>query len=186
MTHKQILRLFTSMLLVGFIIGVIGSITPADSINPNQTVAGQITVCFTPNKVCQQQLVARIHSAKKRILVQAYSFTDPDVSTALVNMHESGVDVRIILDKSNKGAPYTRRGQVVAAGIPTRIDSPPGIAHSKIILIDDELVITGSYNFSRGAYKSNTENILAIQSAPLLLGYVVNFNNRWKISTPAS
>jgi phosphatidylserine/phosphatidylglycerophosphate/cardiolipin synthase-like enzyme len=36
-------------------------------------------------------------------------------------------------------------------GIPTYIDPVHGIAHNKIIIVDREVVITGSFNFTRAA-----------------------------------
>jgi phosphatidylserine/phosphatidylglycerophosphate/cardiolipin synthase-like enzyme len=39
--------------------------------------------------------------------------------------------------------------------------------HHKTIIIDDALVITGSYNFTKSAEKSNDENLLMIRSPQL-------------------
>ena len=180
--------------LGGVLVGILMSVTTTDGVDTkvantsNGTSVSSsktITVCFTPNKVCEQNIVAKIRTAKHRIRVQAYSFTDADLGNALVDMKKTGVDVMVILDKSNKTSPSGKMSQMVAAGIPTRIDSPTGIAHSKIILIDDDLVITGSYNFSKNAYSANAENSLMITSAELMKEYLSNFLYRWSLSVDA-
>lgn len=61
-------------------------------------------LCFTPGDDCTAVVVGQIGRAKHQILVQAYSFTDPDIAGALVDAKERGVEVRAILDKSQPGA----------------------------------------------------------------------------------
>jgi phosphatidylserine/phosphatidylglycerophosphate/cardiolipin synthase-like enzyme len=63
-----------------------------------------------------------------------------------------------------------------------RIDHPSGIAHNKIIIIDSEKVITGSYNFSNAAYKKNTENVLMLSDTKLAQEYSKNWDHRWALS----
>jgi phosphatidylserine/phosphatidylglycerophosphate/cardiolipin synthase-like enzyme len=48
--------------------------------------------------------------------------------------------------------------------------------HHKVIIIDDELVITGSYNFSKNAKKQNDENCIMIQSPRIAQLYIEEFN----------
>jgi len=68
------------------------------------------------------------------ILVQAYSFTSIPIAKALVDAHKRGVDVRVILDKSQRGEKYSSADFVLHAGIPTFIDAKHQIAHNKIMI----------------------------------------------------
>jgi phosphatidylserine/phosphatidylglycerophosphate/cardiolipin synthase-like enzyme len=58
--------------------------------------------------------------------------------------------------------------------IPTYIDAQHAIAHNKIIIIDKETVITGSFNFTAAADK-NAENVIIIRSKDLAALYVDNY-----------
>ncbi len=58
------------------------------------------SVCFTPGQDCEGEIVGAITSARQSILVQAYSFTSSPIAKALVEAKNRGVDVRVILDKS--------------------------------------------------------------------------------------
>jgi phosphatidylserine/phosphatidylglycerophosphate/cardiolipin synthase-like enzyme len=61
-------------------------------------------------------------------------------------------------------------------GIPTYIDSRHAIAHIKIMIIDKETVITGSFNFTKAAVEKNAENLLILQSKELAKPYIDNWN----------
>ncbi len=140
------------------------------------------TVCFTPNKQCQTQLIEQIHKAKESIYVQAYSFTDREVTDALVKAAQRGVSVKVLLDKSNRNDHRSAKDMIMSNNIPLLFDYPPGIAHNKVMVIDQSTVITGSYNFSVSAYKRNTENLLVLNNKPLAKQYIQNWLKRWDIS----
>lgn len=61
------------------------------------------------------------------------------------------------------------------------MDSPTK-AHNKIIILDEAIVISGSYNFSAAAYKRNTENLLIITNPTLARQYIQNWQARWRVS----
>ena len=92
------------------------------------------------------------------------------------------VDVRVILDKSNRQDRYTGATTMLNAGIPVWIDAPPGIAHNKIMVIDRSAVIGGSFNYTRSADERNVENVTVTTSAPFAARYLVNWNRRLLVS----
>lgn len=156
---------------------------PLISIPPiNHLHEGDILACFTPNQKCQNLIIEEISQAKTSIHVQAYSFTDKDIAQALVKAAERGVSVKVILDKSNVHDKHSAKDLITQSHIPLRIDSPSGIAHNKIIIIDAQVVLTGSYNFSAAAYKRNTENLLLIHNPALATTYLTNWTDRWNRS----
>jgi len=139
-------------------------------------------VSFTPGSDCTGLVVTAIHSAKTSVLVQAYSFTSAPIAQALADAHRRGVDVRIILDKSQIGERYTSAKFFVNSGIPVWIDDKVAIAHNKVMIIDDETAITGSFNLTRSAQERNAENLLIIQNADLAAKYVHNWKVRQGVS----
>ena len=133
-------------------------------------------VCFSPNGDCTEAIVNQIYNAKSEILIQAYSFTSTPIAKALVNAHKKGVHVEIILDKSNKSKKYSAGDFTAHMGVTTYIDSRHAIAHNKIIIIDKETVITGSFNFTKAAEEKNAENLLIIRNKKLAETYIDNWN----------
>jgi len=132
-------------------------------------------VCFSPNGGCTESIVKEINAAKSEILLQAYSFTSAPIAKALLYAHKRGVKVEAILDKSQRKERYTSATFISNAGIPTYIDDQHAIAHNKIIIIDRETVITGSFNFTKAAEEKNAENLLIIRNKELAKIYLENW-----------
>jgi phosphatidylserine/phosphatidylglycerophosphate/cardiolipin synthase-like enzyme len=59
--------------------------------------------------------------------------------------------------------------------LPVQIDDRHKIAHKKIMIIDGETVLTGSFNFTKAAEESNAENLLVIHSKDLAEKYTANW-----------
>src|SRR6266436_4926925 len=96
-------------------------------------VPGEVQVFFSPKGGCASAVIEVLRGAKKSVLVQAYSFTNAAIARALVDAHRRGVEVKIILDKSQQTERYTEADFTARAGIPTWIDSAHGIAHNKVM-----------------------------------------------------
>lgn len=143
------------------------------------TVAGkdiaQVQVYFSPRGGCTEAIVIAIDQAKTEILVQAYSFTSAPIAKALVEAHKRGVRVQIILDRSQRKERYSSADFTAHAGIPTYIDAAHAIAHNKVMVIDNAVVITGSFNFTKAAEQNNAENLISIKSKQLALVYAENW-----------
>ncbi len=72
------------------------------------------------------------------------------------------------------------------AGIPVWIDNKPAIAHNKIIILGNDKLFTGSYNYSKAAEYKNAENLLLIKSKALANVYIQNFQKRLSASMALS
>jgi phosphatidylserine/phosphatidylglycerophosphate/cardiolipin synthase-like enzyme len=142
-------------------------------------------VFFSPRGLATERLVTSIGQAEHSIRVQAYSFTSAPIIDALIAAHQRGVDVQIILDRSQLTARGSGLEACRQAGIPLRVDTMHAIAHNKIILIDQELVFTGSFNFTSSAEFKNAENLLVIPSRALAEEYLANWEAHWEHSQPA-
>ena len=97
--------------------------------------------------------------------------------------HRRGVDVRAIVDyrqltdRRNHDDAFAVE-HVGAAGIPVLVDRPPGLMHDKVMTIDDEVVITGSFNYTYSAEHRNVENLLVIHDPALAAQYVRHWQSR--------
>jgi phosphatidylserine/phosphatidylglycerophosphate/cardiolipin synthase-like enzyme len=139
-------------------------------------------VYFSPHGGCTKAIVDALGKAKSEVLVQAYSFTSKEIAKSLIDAHKRGVSIQIILDKSNRSGKYSAGDFTAHMGIPTFIDFQHAIAHNKIIIIDRETVITGSFNFTKSAEEKNAENLLILRSRELAREYIDNWNEHKKHS----
>jgi phosphatidylserine/phosphatidylglycerophosphate/cardiolipin synthase-like enzyme len=135
-----------------------------------------IAVFFSPKGGCADAVVQAIDSAKRTLNAQAYSFTSKEIASAIGRAHERGVKVRAVLDDSNKTGKYSGATYLANKGVPVWIDAKHAIAHNKAMIIDEANVITGSFNFTEAAEKSNAENPVIITGRPKVAGaYAHNF-----------
>jgi phosphatidylserine/phosphatidylglycerophosphate/cardiolipin synthase-like enzyme len=151
-----------------------------------QPAPAQVDVCFTPAQRCQPRIVEAINAARSEIRVQAYGFTAVPILGALAAAKQRGVDVQVILDKSNLSPRYSGAVYVARVGVPVWIDNRPAIAHNKTIIIDRRLVIGGSYNYSPSAETRNAENVLFVESPTLVAEFLANWESRRQASMPLS
>lgn len=152
----------------------------------NSFAAGSTyTLCFVPDgPSCQDMIVDAIHRTRTRLLIQAYSFTSAPIAKAVTEAHQRGVDVRVIVDKSQASERYTSATFLKNAGIPVVIDTKPAIAHNKVMVFDDQAVFTGSFNFTKSAQERNAENGMLIRGdSAVVKAYTDNWRTRFEKSS---
>jgi len=167
---KRVLLVIVSFSLILF---PLHQTSHAANITLNNTPA---QIYFSPKGGCTEAIVNEISHAKSEIYVQAYSFTSVSIAKALVDAHKRGIKVEAILDKSQKKERYTSATFLANSGIPTYIDSKHAIAHNKIMVIDKETVITGSFNFTKAAEEKNAENLLILKNKEMANQYLMNWS----------
>ena len=148
-------------------------------------LAGSIRVYFSPNGGCTDAILCQISQAKTEILLQAYSFTSKPIAQALIQAQKRGVRITAVLDKSNRRQKYSAATFLKNMGIPVFIDDKHAIAHNKIMIIDNRVVITGSFNFTMAAENKNAENLVILDDLPdLTRSYQENFQKHLRHSVP--
>lgn len=137
--------------------------------------SSQIDLCFTPPQDCAHLITDVIDQARNTIYMQAYGLTHQGIINSLIKANKRGVEVRILLDRSNLTQKYSKIDELKQAGIEVGIDKVSGIAHNKIIIADLYTVITGSFNFTVSAAKRNAENVLIIKDRNIAHSYLQNW-----------
>lgn len=135
-----------------------------------------IQACFTPGHKCQARVLDKIRNAKTEILVMTYSFTAKPIAQELVSAIKRGVIVKVIADKSQKSQEHSQISWLKNNAIPVYFDETVAISHNKVMIIDEHIVITGSYNWTNAAEYRNAENLLIVESPELAKQYKMNWN----------
>ena len=129
-------------------------------------------------------MVDTLAQAKQSVLMQAYSCTSMPIAEALIAAHRRGVRVEVILDKSQRSERACIAPDLMASGIPVLVDAAHAIAHNKVMIIDGETVVTGSFNFTESAESRNAENLLVIKDRELAVQYTGNWRAHQAHSQP--
>lgn len=127
----------------------------------NYAYACDLDVKFSPHGGITDSVVREIRTAQKSVHLMGYQLTSEPIIKALAEIQSSGKDVEIVLDRSQKRYLglydfYGLKGVV--------INSRYKIAHQKVIVIDGNTVISGSFNFTKSAEIANSENIVFFHS----------------------
>ncbi|MBK0098909.1 phospholipase D family protein [Erwinia sp. S63] len=144
--------------------------------------APSIDVGFSPEGTALQLVLRTLDDARESIRLMGYSFTSPKVVKSLVAAKRRGVDVRVVVDeKGNRSkASQAAMNVVVNAGIPLRTNNQYKFMHDKVIITDGENVELGSFNYSRSAAESNSENAVVVRGLPSLAQtYLTHWQSRW-------
>ena len=163
---------FRSALCISVALALTSSYAYATDLMLNDTPA---RILFSPGDMCTEAIMAEIKSAKTEILVQAYSLTSARIAEALVEAHKRGVKVEVILDKRRNKDRDSKGTILVDQEIQVFTDGEHPIANNKIMIIDRQTVITGSFNFTKDAER-NAENLIVIGSEDLAKFYIDSWN----------
>ena len=143
-----------------------------------------LSVCFSPKGGCTEAIVKELGRAKRLVLVQAYSLTSAPISKALLDAHRYGVKVEILLDKSQKTDRLSSADVLAGGGIPIKTDPAHAAARNEVIIIDAEIVITGSFPYTKTAEEQNAENLLIIRNRAVAETYIKNYMEHSRHSEP--
>jgi len=147
-----------------FLEGYFGENSLMNTPHPDLTLNGiRIETYFAPDDHPQDRLIQLIQEAENSIEFLYYSFTVDEVAQVLIAQAERGVEVHGVVDtyqeSSGVGGEYQRFKD---AGLEVYLDRHPEKLHHKVMIIDDQIVLTGSYNLTRSADQANDENVLII------------------------
>ena len=108
-----------------------------------------------------------------------YSFTLDRLSEALIEAKNRGVDVKVVIEAENafsKGSEYRK---LLEAGVDVKLDENPSLMHHKVMIVDGEIVVTGSYNWSWSAENRNDENLVILDDPRTASLYEAEFRRVW-------
>ncbi|MGE0706836.1 MAG: phosphatidylserine/phosphatidylglycerophosphate/cardiolipin synthase family protein [Planctomycetota bacterium] len=132
----------------------------------------KVQVYFAPEDGAMDRLIEAVRSAKKSIKIIAFAFTSTKLFQAVTERMKDGVKVEAIFESRHAGWKDIKIGPLNAAGATVRFDVNPDALHHKVIVIDEKLVCTGSFNFSDSADRENDENMLVLDGRAAARAFV--------------
>lgn len=135
-----------------------------------------LDIYFSPDDGVAASLLDLLDAAKDSVYFLAYSFTSDTLGAAIRRRAAAGLQVEGVMEteqvQSNIGTEFdTFR----AAGVDVRMDGNPGLMHHKVMIIDESIVVTGSYNFTNSAEGTNDENLVVIYDRAIAAQYLQEF-----------
>ena len=175
--------------------GQFGPTSPADTPNPRvivtiETDEGQerqveVENTFAPEEEVAARIIAEIEGAQSRIRFLAFIFTSDEIADAMLERAQAGVVVQGVMESRNAKREYSQYKRLLAEVHDVLLDGNPYIMHHKVIIVDDETVILGSYNLTASAEEKNDENLLIIHDPEVAALFVAEFGRVYEQATTA-
>jgi phosphatidylserine/phosphatidylglycerophosphate/cardiolipin synthase-like enzyme len=157
--------------------------------SPDNTPREQLTIgrvpvenYFGPEKAISSIIARAVVRAQSEILFMAFSFTDSQIGEAMLGRADAGVPIRGVFEHVGANTTSSYFPKMNNSGLPNvqvRTDGNPRVMHHKVIIIDRQTVIFGSFNFSDNANRRNDENILIIHDPVFASYFVEEFEAVW-------
>lgn len=152
--------------------------------HPTLTIdSTRLDTFFSPDDGVASQIATVLSGAEESIYFLAFSFTANELGDIVREKAEAGLTVRGVMDeeqvKSNQGTEYDPFKQ---ADLDVRIDGIEGQMHHKVFIIDESIVVVGSYNFSQSAETRNDENLLIIYNEAIAEQFLLEFQRVWEVA----
>ena len=154
--------------------------------NPSLVIDGvQVENYMAPEDDVMAKLVQYVQGAKKTVHYMIFTYTHADLSAAMIARSKAGVAVEGVIE--NRGASQGALPELFCAKLTVKTDGNKYTMHHKVIIIDGEIVITGSFNFTKAADTENDENLLVIHSPAVAAVYEQEYQKVWGIGdTPSA
>ncbi len=154
-----------------------GDAVIAETPNPTFDINGtQIDVYFSPDDGVQASLLNLLENAQESIYFMAFSFTADSLGESVRTGAEQDVEVSGVMDdgqiNSNVGTEFDLFKQ---ARLDVLRDVNEGQMHHKVMIIDESIVVLGSYNFTNSAETRNDENLVVIHSPQIAAEFMKEF-----------
>ena len=137
-------------------------------------------VYFFPNAKNEKHLIEMLRTCMKSLDIAIFSLTRDNFAKAVIEVFNRGIKVRVIADDEcvkNYGSDVYK---LAAAGISCKTDNSAQYhMHNKYAIIDESVIVTGSFNWTSQAITNNQENLLFYQDKDIAQQYTNEFNNLW-------
>ena len=135
---------------------------------------------FFPNPSNEQRVVNMFRTCKKTLDIAIFTFTRDSIAQAILEAHQRGVKIRCIGDDGNSKVKGSDVRLLASIGIPCKTDNNIRFhMHNKMAIIDNSVVITGSFNWTNQAVNKNQDNILFIEDKNIANQYTEYYNHIW-------
>jgi phosphatidylserine/phosphatidylglycerophosphate/cardiolipin synthase-like enzyme len=147
---------------------------------PEKSLRVPVEVYFAPEDKVASRLIPVLSAARRNVRFMAFVFTSQDIADALIQRARRGIAVEGVLEDRGAEVAYGQYTRLKEAGIPVWKDGNPYLLHHKVFIVDEEIVVLGSYNFSGSAEKNNDENLLIIHNPEVARAFLGEYSRVWQ------
>jgi len=145
---------------------------------------GSSVVRFSPEEDCFEFLLDELSLAKKTVYIAMFAFSDNRIAHYLKVLSSKGVRVFILVDKDWNLSSIYSDIEDMARYTSLQLDVSEDLLHEKFIIIDEKVLLTGSYNYTASAQIRNDEYIFKTKNSRTVRRFNDHFLTLWAASNP--
>ena len=130
------------------------------------------------------ELFKGLQQAKYSISVCILTIASRELGDILISAHQAGVIVRVITNDEQLMFSGTQVNRLRRAGIQVRVDTTAFLMHHKFVVVDGELLMSGSLNWTTQALCGNQENVIVTSEPKLVQPFTDQFEILWRQYNP--
>ncbi len=139
-----------------------------------------IEICFAPEDECALQLLDLLQHAQHSIRFMAFSFTHDEFGNTIRQKAQAGITVQGVFETTGSDNKHSEFSAMKREKLDVLQDGNPYILHHKVFIVDENIVVLGSFNFSASADSSNDENILVLHNADIAKEFLAEFERVYR------
>lgn len=134
---------------------------------------------FSPGGDCLHRIQRLIEEAQRTLDLCVFTITDNRIVAKLEEAHKRGIAIRVISDNDKSSDLGSDLDHLIKIGIDCRFDQTSAHMHHKFAVADNDLLLTGSYNWTRSAASANDENIIVTNNPAMVNSFAEKFQEIW-------
>lgn len=134
---------------------------------------------FSPGTECKKRIISFCNNAKKSLDICVFTISDNQITDSIISAHTRGVNVRIISDNDKSEDRGSDIDFMQEKGLDIRLDQTDNHMHHKFAVIDQKILLNGSFNWTRSASERNEENVVSHYDTELIDSFLEKFEDLW-------
>ena len=136
---------------------------------------------FSPGDDCENAIVSCIRNARHSVKICVFTISENVITREIISAKKRGVSVTIITDNDKLNDKGSDIRWLADEGVKIRIDESSSHMHHKFCVVDKEILLTGSYNWTKSAADRNQENLLVTEDPKMVKAYLNEFEKLWNV-----
>lgn len=131
-----------------------------------------------------------LRGTRKKIDVCIFKLTSRSVAVILMDLHRTGIQVRVVTDANEDEDPKSQMDHLRSAGIVIKSNSRPSdtayrsCMHHKFAIVDNDTLMMGSLNWTVTAITKNYESVIVTSNRLMVKPFIEHFNKLWRDFQP--
>jgi phosphatidylserine/phosphatidylglycerophosphate/cardiolipin synthase-like enzyme len=139
----------------------------------------RVQTYFSPDGGVGNTVAGLVSGAQSRVHFLAFSLTHDGIGQALAERRRAGIEIQGVFETTGSNTEFSELARLRGAGAQVRQDGNRYSMHHKVMVLDDQRTIFGSFNFSRNADEENDENLLVVDDPRFAALFDAEFKRVW-------